>query len=135
MCIRDRYEDDSLSNCWLLAKQRKGGYFTRDGILYHKDKIFGQIVEQLCLPLSRRVPAMKLSHETYGGNLGYKKSLATLKLSFTWPIIAADVRKLCETCDICQKRRRYTCYDRTPISPVPCNEAVIDSWVMDCLGP
>ena len=108
--IMEQREDDSLSNCWLLAKQRKCGSFTREGMLYHKDKIFGQIVEQLCLPMSRRVPPMKLSHETYGGHLGYKKSLARLKLLFTWPTIAADVRKLCETCDICQKRRRYMCY-------------------------
>ena len=77
---------------------------------------------------------MKLFHETCGDHLDYKKSLARLKLSFTSPTIAADVRKLCETCDICQKRRRCTCYDRTPISPLPCNEAVFDSWVINCLG-
>jgi len=38
-------------------------------------------------------------------------------------------------CDECQKRRRVTVYDRIPIPPVPCNEKVFDSWVMDCLGP
>jgi len=36
---------------------------------------------------------------------------------------------------VCQKRRRITVYDRVPIAPVPSNEVVFDTFVMDCLGP
>jgi len=58
-----------------------------------------------------------------------------MKLSFTWPTIAVDVQSACEKCHVCQKRRRVTKYDRVPIAPVPCNEVVFDTFVMDCLGP
>jgi len=58
-----------------------------------------------------------------------------LKFSFTWPTIAIDVQKFCETCHECQKRRRVTVYDRVPIVPIPWHESVFQVWVVDCLGP
>jgi len=118
-----------------LADRDKAGYYVRDGILYRKEKILGHEIEQLCLPRSRREQAIRLAHETYGGHLAAKKTKARLKLSFTWPTIAADVQSACEKCHVCQKRRRVTVYDRVPIAPVPCNEVVFDTFVMDCLGP
>ena len=38
-------------------------------------------------------------------------------------------------CNICQKRKRITVYDRVPIASVPSNEVVFDTFVMDCFGP
>jgi len=76
-------------------------------------------VEQLVLPQSRRMQAIRLAHDIYGGHLASKKTKARFKLSFTWPTIAMDVQKACETCDHCQKRKRVTVYDRVPITPVP----------------
>jgi len=124
-----------LANCWLLAKRDKAGYFVRDGILYRKEKILGQEFEQLCLPKTRRAEAIKLAHQVGVGHLAAKKTKERLKLSFTWPTIAADVTQACQVCDECQKSRRVTVYDRIPITLVPCNEKVFDSWMMDCLGP
>jgi len=133
--IKEQREDRSLANCWSLAQRDKAGYFVRNGILYRKEKIMGQEFEQLCLPRSRRAEAIKLAHQVGGGHLAAKKTKERLKLSFTWPMIAADVKHACQVCDECQKRRRVTVYDRIPIAPVPCNENVFDCWVMDCLGP
>jgi len=118
-----------------LANSGKAGYFVRDGILHRKEKIFGQEVEQLCLPKTRRAQAIKLAHSTFGGHLASKKTKARLKLSFTWPTISVDVNKACEVCDHCQKHRRVTVYHRVPISPVPRNNTVFDCFVMDCMGP
>jgi len=131
----EQMADKSLAGCWSLASRDKAGYFVRDGILYHHEKILGQNFEQLCLPYCRRAQAIKLAHETFGGHLAAKKTKARLKLSFTWPTISADVQKACEVCHTCQKRRRVTVYDRVPISPIPRGEVVFDTWVMDCLGP
>ena len=80
--------------------------------MYRKENILGHEVEQLCLPRSRRSQAIRLAHETFGGHLAAKKTKARLKLSFTWPTIAADVQNACEECHVCQKRRRVTVYDR-----------------------
>lgn len=133
--VKEQQEDKSLVNCWSLAQRGKAGYFIREDILYRREKILGQEFEQLCLPRSRREEAIKLAHQVGGGHLAAKKTKERLKLSFTWPTIAADVKHACQVCDECQKRRRVTVYDRIPIAPVPNNEKVFDSWVMDCMGP
>jgi len=131
----EQESDKSLAGCWSLAERDKAGYFVRDCLLYRHERILGQNFEQLCLPYGRRAQAIKLAHETFGGHLGAKKTKARLKLSFTWPTISVDVQKACEVCHVCQKRRRVTVHDRTPISPIPRGEVVFDTWVMDCLGP
>ena len=132
---QEQLADKSLKLCWSLAQRGKGNYFVRDGILYRLERILGQEFEQLCLPSGRRTEAIKLAHETFGGHLAAKKTKARLKLSFTWPTIASDVQRACETCDTCQKRRRVTVYDRVPIAPVPRDDQVFHTFVMDCLGP
>ena len=132
---KDQQNDKSLAICWSLARRGKGGYYTRDGILYRKESILGQDYEQLCLPRIRRPQVIKLSHETCGSHLGSRKTKARIKLSFTWPTIASDVTDACQKCHVCQKRRRVTVYDRVPISPVPRGDKVFDCFVMDCFGP
>ena len=71
------------------------------------------------LPVSRRQEVMKLAHEIYAGHLGAKKTKERIKLSFTWPTIASDVQRACESCHQCQKKRRVTVYDQVPITPIP----------------
>ena len=133
--ITEQQNDKSLDVCRALAQRGRAGYYFRDGILYRRDRLLGQEYEQLCLPNTRRAQALKLAHSVYGGHLASKKTKARLKLTFTWPTLAADVRKFCETCHECQKRRRVTVYDRTPIVPVPRDDNVFQCFVMDCLGP
>ena len=94
--IKEQQEDKSLANCWSLAKRDKAGYFVRDGILYRKERILGQEFEQLCLPKARRAEAIKLAHQVGGKHLAAKKTKERLKLSFTWPTIAADVTHACQ---------------------------------------
>jgi len=96
--IKEQREDKSLANCWSLAKRDKAGYFVRDGILYRKEKMIGQEFEQLCLPKTKRAEAIKLAHQVGGGHLAAKKTKERLKLSFTWPTIAADVTQACQLC-------------------------------------
>ena len=118
-----------------MAERGKAGYFVREGILYRRERILGHVYEHLCLPVTRRAQAIKLAHETYGGHLAAKKTKARLKLSFTWPTIAVDVQRACGICEVCQKCRRTTVYDRVPISPIPRDDTVFSCWVIDCLGP
>ena len=132
---RDQQNDKSLAICWSLAHRNKGGYYIRDGILYRRECILGQECEQLCLPRNRRPQVIKLAHETCGAHLGSRKTKARVKLSFTWPTIASDIRDVCERCHVCQKRRRATVYDRVPITSIPRDDKVFDCFVMDCLGP
>ena len=132
---RDQRSDRSLIHCWSLADRHKAGYYVRDGVLYRNYKYLGQGYEQLVLPVNRRQEVLKLAHEVYVGHLLAKKTEERIKLSFTWPTIASDVQKACESCHQCQKKRRVTVYDRVPITPIPPDDIPFDSIVMDCLGP
>jgi len=78
---------------------------------------------------------MRLAHSVYGGHLASKKTEIKLKISFTWPTIAIDVQRFCETCHECQKRRRVNVYNRVPIVPIPRHDSVFQVWVIDCFGP
>ena len=124
---RDQRSDRSLILCWSLADRHKAGYYVRDGVLYRNYKYLGQDYEQLVLPVNRRSEVMKLAHEIYAGHLGAKKTKERIKLSFTWPTIASDVQKTCESCHQCQKKRRVKVYDRVPVMPIPRGDVPLDS--------
>jgi len=93
------------SNVKFGTERQRAGYYVRDVILYRNYKYLGQNYEQLVLPVNRRQEVIKLAHEIYSSHLGDKKTKERIKLSFTWPIIASDVQRACETCHQYQKKR------------------------------
>jgi len=69
----EQMADTTLATCWKMAKEGKGGFVILNDVLYHKDKVEGQLVSQLCLPQSKRVKVLKLAHDTvFGGHMGEK---------------------------------------------------------------
>jgi len=44
--IAEQQGDLSLSNLMILANQNKGGLHFKDGLLYHRDQVLGQKVDQ-----------------------------------------------------------------------------------------
>ena len=70
-------------------------------------------------------------HEIYAGHLGAKKTKERIKLSFTWPTIASDVQRTCESCHQCQKKRRVTVYDHVSVMPTPRGDVPFDLIVVD----
>jgi len=117
--IADQAADPSLSAGWTLAQKGKGGYFIRDGIIFHQSVIAGQNCEQLCVPINRRQHVLTLAHEVYGAHLGATKTKDIIRLSFYWPTLSADCKQRCSSCEKCQKRARITVHDRVPITPIP----------------
>ena len=85
--ISEQKTDATLDPCRRLADQNKdqnkGGMFLRDGLLYHRDEICGQVVEQLCVPCERRLQVMRLAHDAVmSGNLGGQKTRERIRLNF-----------------------------------------------------
>ena len=107
--------------------------FYKGGILYKHDTVLGHPVEQLCLPEPRRLEAFRLAHDTC--HLGAEKVLQRLRMTFAWPLMRRQVRKLHERCGVCQGKRRVTYLDRTPITPVPRAEVPFMHIFADCFGP
>ena len=79
------------------------------------------------LPVNRRSEVMKLAHEIYAGHLGAKKTKERIELSFTWPTIASDVQKTCESCHQCHKKRRVAVHGRVPVMLIPRGDVPLDS--------
>jgi len=133
--IQEQKDDETLAQCWSLANKQKGGYYVKNGLLFHICKIAGQCCEQLCLPRQRRPLVLNLAHEVYGAHLGKEKTRDRIRLSFYWPTLVSDCKRHCMTCVQCQKRARSTVFDRVPISPIPRANEPFTHLFMDCMGP
>ena len=108
--------------------------FTQNGILMHKDRIFGHELSQMVVPDQRRSQVLKMAHDM-AGHMSWKNTLKRVKMSFIWPEVRADTIKYVKSCDICQKKARITCWDRVPITPIPRAEVAFSHWCMDVGGP
>ena len=64
-----------------MACQGKGNFvISRE--LYHKDKVEGQAVCQLCVPSRRRNVVLNLAHNlVYGSHMGERKTLSLIHIS------------------------------------------------------
>jgi len=81
--IDEQKSDETLSDCRDMAHQCKGDYAISRGLLYHKEKVEGQSVCQLCVPVGRRDAVLKLAHESaYGGHLGERNASQRIRLFF-----------------------------------------------------
>lgn len=132
--ICEQQSDDSLKGARSLALKGKGGFFYKDKLLMHREKLLGQEFTQLCLPLSRRPKVLELGHEL-GGHLGPKRTGQRIRLSFYWCNVNQDVKLHCQSCELCQKKARITFRDRVPIHPIPRADQAFSHWFMDVLGP
>ena len=132
--IDEQKNDVSLTGCHKLAAVGKGNFVYRNGVLYRRDRIFGQRVWQLVVPQSRREHVLKLAHET-GAHLGIRKTSERIRLSFWWNGLKEDVKNFVNSCHSCQFRRRLKASDRVPITPIPRATRPFEMIVIDTIGP
>jgi len=59
----EQHADETLQGAFHLASQNKGGYFLRNGFLFHRIKILGNTVESLVVPKGRRAELLQLAHD------------------------------------------------------------------------
>ena len=64
----------------------------------------GILLRQVMVPKKLRNEVLRLGHEgIFAGHLGIKKSSDRILTNFYWPGIFGDIRRFCQSCDICQK--------------------------------
>jgi hypothetical protein len=133
LLCQEQHLDTSLDGCRDLAMKNKGGYYIRDGLLFHIDTVSGYSIEQLCVPIGRRAHVLQLAHDSFGHN-AMKGTRDRIRLSgLYWPSLTACCKKYCESCSRCQLRSRTTCFDRVPIKAIPRADQTFSHWFMDCL--
>ena len=134
--IIEQHSDASLADCWQQAKVNKGDFVINRGMLYHKDKVEGQPICQLCVPEGRRVQILKLAHDSVlGCHLGERKTRERVRLSFFWPKMRQDIQGYVRSCTQCQLRSRPVKTDHVPIMPNTRAELPFQVTNMDCIGP
>lgn len=131
----EQMADPTLKGCRSLAERERGGFFLRRGLLFHRERILGQSFDQLVLPECRRAEVLKLAHDTYGAHMGALNTKQRIRYSFFWPTIARDAKAYVASCSRCARRKRITCYDTTPVTPIPRDEKSFNHWHVDAAGP
>ena len=105
----------------------------KDELLYHRDKVLQQNVQQLCLPIARREEVCHMAHDMC--HQGYKRTKEKLRLNFFWPDMSKTIRDYVDSCLACQRRARAVIKDRVPISVVPRDQVPFSHLYMDVIGP
>ena len=120
--------DESLAAVRKAAKGEAstagGGFFERDGLLYHRWIPPGRggedmATEQLVLPASCRQAVLNLAHKIpLAGHMGQRKTAKRVLQRFYWPTVFKDVADVCRTCAECQKTAPGQML-RAPLVPLP----------------
>ena len=94
------------------ARKVKGegtAYFkVENGLLHrfyqHPNVNSGKEVRQLVVPSSLRDKTTEIAHDSFvGGHIGIKKTSDKILRNFFWPGLKDDVKRFCQSCDVCQK--------------------------------
>ena len=130
--------DETLIECFKVATEGDEKFYCRqlDGLLFHVGQILGRTVQQLVLPKDRREDVMRLGHDVeWAGHMAAEKTYQRIGVSFFWPNMKKEITDYCKSCNSCQLKRRKTCWDRVPISPVLRPEHAFEVMNFDIIGP
>ena len=130
--IVDQHSDPTFARAWDLAKEQKGGFFIKDGILFHLDLVLGVPVNQVCLP-SGRLAVCELAH--HPTHQGVRKTVEHVRTNFYWDGLTKFVKYFVSSCLQCQTRARITYKDRIPITVVPRDPIPYRHLYCDIIGP
>ena len=79
---------------------------------------------------------MSLAHEAIvGGHLGIKKTTDRITANFHWPGVDGDVRRFCQSWDICQRTIPMGRVGRVPLGEMPVMDTPFDRVAVDIIGP
>ena len=141
--------DATLEKLFAMAKAkeitttRNNGnirYAVKNGILtryFYRDQ--GGVEEklkQVVVPKPLRTRVLTLAHEAImGGHLGAKKTLDRVTPNFYWPGIDGDVRRFCQSCDICQRTMPKGKVTKVPLGEMPLMDTPFERVAVDLIGP
>lgn len=126
------------------VKEGKNGsrtkYVVDRGILYREFASprveFGNEFRQVVVPLQYRRQVLQIAHESIlGGHQGAKKTTDKIMTNFYWPGLGADVRRYCQSCDICQRTIPKGRVGRVPLGDMPIIDTPFERVAVDIVGP
>ncbi|KAJ8050799.1 hypothetical protein HOLleu_04137 [Holothuria leucospilota] len=121
-------------------REGKSNYVVKDGIIYREfesPKVeYGDSFCQLLVPLELRKKVLTLAHESVlGGHQGTKRTLDKILTNFYWPGIGADVRRFCQSCNVCQRTITKGRVPKVPLGDMPIIDTPFERIAIDLVGP
>lgn len=79
---------------------------------------------------------MKMAHEAIlGGHQAAKKTNDRISTNFYWPGMGADIRRYCQSCDICQRTIHKGRVTKVPLGQMPIIDTPFERVAIDLVGP
>ena len=135
--VKKGYKDDTTFNKIIRAPEEHQLFEVRDGAIWTKNR---QGNEVLCVPRSmvkkRRLTGIVIDHaHTVIGHMGAQKTDEYVRNWFWWPTLAADIRKFCQSCGICQATKSSNKHTQGLLHHLPIPGRPWGSTGMDFVGP
>ena len=138
-------QDDSLSKIRDHAGRfetfhKKNGsvkWLTKNGLLYREySTTDGKVYSQLVVPAPFRTVVMKLAHgSVMSGHLATRCTVARVISEFYLPGVQSDIRRFCQSCDVCQRTIPKGRVTRVPLESMPFIEKLFHRVAVDLIGP
>ena len=127
----------SLKKYWELAVRNKKNFYVEDGLLHHKETLWGHKIVQLCLPETRIPVVLEMGHDApFAGHMAFRSTKHRIKLNFWFPEMDRRIKEYCMTCTVCQLRAPSKVSQRVPITPISRDDDLpFSHLIMDCIGP
>ncbi|KAK3109194.1 hypothetical protein FSP39_025154 [Pinctada imbricata] len=110
---------------------RKNGLVHRE----YTDKN-GNVSLQVLVPVSLRDSVMRLAHESImSGHLGTMRTVSRVLSEFYWPGVQSDVKRFCQSCDICQRTVSKGRVTKVPLQQMPLIDEPFQRVAVDLIGP
>ncbi|XP_061171098.1 uncharacterized protein LOC133180643 [Saccostrea echinata] len=148
-CIKTAQEEDpTLTKIRDYAEhntvhQKKNGkvkWYKKNGLLYREfvanDDSVNKVFSQLVVPEKFRALVMKLAHDSLlAGHLGIQRTITRVNSEFFWPGLQSDIRRFCQSCDICQRTLQKGRVRKVPLERMPLIDVPFQRVALDIVGP
>ena len=116
-------------------------YEIDNGVLYHlyfprtKGHKWTDVKKQLVVPHLLRDAVLKSYHDALSaGHYGIERTYEAVRMKYFWPSMYKDIQIYCQSCEPCQRTKRYIHQQRAELQPLPIGD-VFSRVHMDLLGP
>ncbi|XP_060580696.1 uncharacterized protein LOC132737428 [Ruditapes philippinarum] len=96
----------------------------------------GDVSRQLVVPKDLRETVLKVAHDSLlAGHLGIRKTSDRVLGEFYWPGVLVEVRRYCQSCDICQRTISKGRISKVTLGKMPLIDTPFKRVAVDIVGP
>ena len=135
-------DDDTLKAWFEKAKSQvtepnqETKFEVKHELLWRIREDQGRQVKQLVVPQTLREKVLRLGHDSIlSGHQGVKKTLDRITSEFFWPGVNADIKRYCQSCDICQRTTAKGRVSKVPLGQMPLIDRPFKRVAVDLIGP